>query len=107
MKANASKWPPEIRLAMIGMRREVPMIFKLLGRRRRFSDWVRASTGGTQQMPTQHQRGLVSRKFYPQAPTKVEYSLIELGVSLRPVVDAMCCWGEAQGAPCDVAAAGR
>jgi DNA-binding HxlR family transcriptional regulator len=27
----------------------------------------------------------------------VEYSLTDLGMSLRPVVDAMCRWGEAYG----------
>jgi DNA-binding HxlR family transcriptional regulator len=112
MKANASKWPDELRLAMIGNHREVPMIFSLLARRRRFSDLMRALTGVTQHMLTQQlremaRRALAIRTIYPQVPTRVEYSLIELGVRLRSVLDAMFRWGEAHGVPCDVAAAGR
>lgn len=38
--------------------------------------------------------GLVLRREYPQVPPKVEYSLTERGLSLIPVLDAMCYWGE-------------
>ncbi|MBE9579411.1 MULTISPECIES: helix-turn-helix domain-containing protein [Moraxella] len=37
--------------------------------------------------------GLVNRKEYPQIPPKVEYSLTDKGLSLMPVVRAMCDWG--------------
>jgi DNA-binding HxlR family transcriptional regulator len=39
---------------------------------------------------------LVNRKEYPQVPPKVEYSLTEKGLSLIPVLDAICYWGEEQ-----------
>ncbi|GAV15489.1 HxlR family transcriptional regulator [Paenibacillus sp. NAIST15-1] len=38
--------------------------------------------------------GLIQRKEYPQVPPKVEYSLTERGLSLIPIVDMMCVWGE-------------
>ncbi len=38
--------------------------------------------------------GLIIRKEYPQIPPKVEYSLSEKGLSLYPILDAMCKWGE-------------
>lgn len=38
--------------------------------------------------------GLIERKEYPQVPPKVEYSLSERGLSLMPVLDAMCKWGQ-------------
>ena len=41
--------------------------------------------------------GLVMRQVFPQVPPKVEYFLTALGASLRPVVEAMCRWGEAHG----------
>jgi DNA-binding HxlR family transcriptional regulator len=37
--------------------------------------------------------GLIIRKEYPQVPPKVEYQLSDKGVSLMPVLDAMCKWG--------------
>lgn len=112
MKANATKCPAEFTLALIGGRWKIPIIFHLLAGRRRFSELARALTGVTQKVLTQQLRemernGLVTRSIYPQVPPKVEYSLTELGASLKPVVEAMCRWGEAQGARRDVAEAAR
>ena len=95
MKATESKCPAEFTLAMIGGRWKIPIIFHLLDGRKRFTELARALNGVTQKMLTQQLRemernGLVERKVFAQVPPKVEYSLTNLGVSLRPVVDAMC-----------------
>lgn len=37
--------------------------------------------------------GLIVRTEYPQVPPKVEYSLSDEGVSLMPVLSAVCRWG--------------
>lgn len=37
--------------------------------------------------------GLIHRKEYPQIPPKVEYSVTEKGVTLIPILKAMCEWG--------------
>ncbi|MDU1201782.1 MAG: helix-turn-helix domain-containing protein [Clostridiales bacterium] len=38
--------------------------------------------------------GIVVRKEYPQVPPKVEYSLSKRGLSLMPILEEMCKWGE-------------
>ena len=37
--------------------------------------------------------GLIARKIYDTKPPAVEYSLSELGMTLRPVLSAMEEWG--------------
>ena len=38
--------------------------------------------------------GLVHRKVYAQVPPRVDYSLTDLGRSLKPIIDALWAWGE-------------
>ena len=37
--------------------------------------------------------GLLERTVYPQIPPKVEYTLTDVGYSLRPVLEALKIWG--------------
>ena len=37
--------------------------------------------------------GIVIRTAYPEVPPRVEYSLSEIGESLRPIIDIMGQWG--------------
>lgn len=64
----------------------------------RFSELEDGINGISQKMLTQQLRqmeadGLIIRKVYPEVPPKVEYSLSELGRSLKPVLDSMNIWG--------------
>jgi DNA-binding HxlR family transcriptional regulator len=68
----------------------------------RYSELRRALSGVTQKVLTQQLRdmerdGLVTRRIYAQVPPKVEYSLTPLGMSLKPVVEAIHQWGLAHG----------
>lgn len=98
MKRRATNCPAEITLTVIGGRWKVLLLYHLFQGVKRFSELQRALTGITQKMLTQQLRemardGLVHREVYPEVPPKVEYSLTPLGMSLEPVVRAMCEWG--------------
>ena len=90
--------PVEITLQLIGDKWKVLIIRDLLTGTKRFSELMRSVTGITQKVLTSHLRameaaGLVSRKVYPEVPPRVEYSLSELGESMRPIIKAMEQWG--------------
>lgn len=102
MTGKRTNCPAEYTLALIGGRWKISLIFHLMSGVRRFSELSRALTGVSQKMLTQQLRemervGLVERKVYAQVPPRVEYALTPLGRSLKPVVDAMCRWGEQHG----------
>ena len=48
----------------------------------------------TAQLRQMEESGLLTRKVYAEVPPRVEYTLTELGYSLKPVLDAMRAWGE-------------
>ena len=90
--------PVEITLQLIGDKWKVLIIRDLLEGTKRFNELMRSVEGITQKVLTSHLRameaaGLVNRKVYPEVPPRVEYSLTETGLSLKPVLDAMVAWG--------------
>lgn len=55
----------------------------------------------TLQLRELEEDGIVHREVYQQIPPRVEYSLTEYGLTLKPIIMAMKKWGEAhkQGHP--------
>lgn len=106
MDRKNSACPAEFTLALIGGRWKVVILYHLFPGRKRFSELLRLLDGPTQKMLTQQLRelerdGLVHRKVYAEVPPRVEYSLTPLGMSLKPVIDAMVKWGAVtRGTPC-------
>ena len=48
----------------------------------------------TESLRSMDEDGLITRTVYPEVPPRVEYTLTELGYSLRPILEAMRVWGE-------------
>lgn len=94
--------PAESTVELIGGRWKIVILWYLFQGVKRFSELQRALRGVSQKVLTQQLRdmernGLVTRTIYAQVPPKVEYSLTPLGLSLKPVVEAIHQWGIAHG----------
>ena len=91
--------PVEIALTLMGDRWKALIVRDLLTGTKRFGELKKSLTGISQKVLMQHLRimeknGLIDRKVYAEVPPKVEYSLTELGRSLKPIHDAMWKWCE-------------
>ncbi|WP_418764922.1 winged helix-turn-helix transcriptional regulator [Mailhella sp.] len=90
--------PVEATLDMIGGKYKTLILWKLISGAMRFSELRRAVPAATPKMLTQQLRelerdGLVHREIFPVVPPRVEYSLTEFGMSIRPVLESMYAWG--------------
>ena len=91
--------PVETTLTLIGNKWTVLILRDLMDGTKRFGE-LKKSIGSvsqkvlTAQLRSMEENGLVLRKVYAEVPPKVEYSLTETGKSLKPILDAMRCWGE-------------
>ena len=91
--------PVETTLMLMGGRWNVLIVRDLMTGTKRFSELKRSADGISHKVLTQKLRvmeknGLVNRKVYSEVPPRVEYSLTDLGLSLRTIHDAMWQWGE-------------
>lgn len=90
--------PVETTLSIIGDKWKVLILRDLFTGTKRFNELKKSLKGITQKMLTQQLRemegdGLLHREVYPVVPPKVEYSLTELGKTLKPVIDSLYDWG--------------
>lgn len=91
--------PVETTLTLIGDKWKVLILRDLLPGTKRFGE-LKKSVGNisqkvlTTQLRAMEESGLLTRTVYAEVPPRVEYTLTELGQSLRPILDAMRSWGE-------------
>lgn len=91
--------PVETTLTLIGDKWKVLILRDLMPGKKRFGE-LKKSIGSvsqkvlTAQLRDMEANGLVNRKVYAEVPPRVEYSLTDLGYSLKPILDAMWNWGE-------------
>ena len=90
--------PVETTLTLIGNKWKVLIMRDLLTCTKRFGE-LKKSLGSvsqkvlTAQLRAMEEDGLIHREVYAEVPPRVEYSLTELGWSLKPILDAMVNWG--------------
>ena len=91
--------PVETTLTLIGDKWKVLILRDLMTGTKRFGELKKCVGNVSQKVLTVQLRameanGLVHREVYAEVPPRVEYSLTDLGRSLKPILDAMWCWGE-------------
>ncbi len=85
---------------LIGNKWKLLIIRNLLAKTSRFNELQKGIPGISQKVLTDNLRaleaaGLVNRTVYPEVPPRVEYSLSELGNTLKPLYDSIADWGYA------------
>ncbi|MCC8065920.1 MAG: helix-turn-helix transcriptional regulator [Clostridiales bacterium] len=91
--------PVETTLMLISDKWKVLILRDLLPGTKRFGE-LKKSIGHisqkvlTSQLRQMEESGLVIRTVFPEVPPHVEYTLTDLGYSLKPILDAMWDWGE-------------
>lgn len=91
--------PVETTLTLIGNKWKVLILRDLLPGTKRFGELKKSLGTVSQKVLTAQLRdmeadGLLIRTIYPEVPPRVEYTLTDLGMSLKPVLDTMSNWGE-------------
>ena len=90
--------PVEVTLMLISDRWKVLILRDLLSGTKRFGELKKSIGSISQKVLTSNLRsmeedGLLTRKVYAEVSPRVEYTLTELGESLRPILFAMQQWG--------------
>lgn len=90
--------PVATTVQLIGSKWKLLIIRNLLVRPWRFNVLRKDLAGISQKVLTDslrsmEQDGIVIRRVYPEVPPRVEYSLSELGESMRPIIQALEQWG--------------
>ncbi len=91
--------PVATTVQLIGNKWKLLILRNLLVRPWRFNELQKSLEGISQKVLTESLRsmesdGIIVRTVYAEVPPRVEYSLSELGETLRPILDAMQAWGQ-------------
>lgn len=100
LSAACPACPVETTLTLISDKWKVLILRDLMPGTKRFGELKKSIGTVTQKVLTAQLRqmessGLLIRTVYAEVPPRVEYTLTDLGRSLRPVLDAMEAWGKA------------
>ena len=90
--------PVATTLWLIGNKWKVLILERLLERPWRFNELQKNIPGISQRVLTDNLRemerdGILNRTVYPEVPVRVEYSLSEIGNSMKPIIASLENWG--------------
>ncbi|WP_302696888.1 winged helix-turn-helix transcriptional regulator [Ruminococcus callidus] len=96
-KEELPEYPVAITVQLIGNKWKLLILRNLRMRPWRFNELQKSLEGISQKVLTQSLRsmeadGIINRTVYAEVPPRVEYSLSELGDTMRPILDAMEKW---------------
>lgn len=96
---NLPDCPVETTLLIIGDKWKVLILRDLMEGTKRFGE-LKKSIGKvsqkvlTAQLRDMEEKKLLTRTVYAEVPPRVEYTLTDIGYSLKPILDAMSDWGK-------------
>lgn len=98
LKRDLPACPVELTLLLISNKWKILIIRDLLEGTKRFSELKKSINNISQKVLTSNLREmeeneLLTRKVYPEVPPRVEYTLTDIGYSLKPLLDDMDKWG--------------
>lgn len=98
LKKDLPACPVELTLLLISNKWKVLIIRDLLDGTKRFSELKKSINNISQKVLTSNLRemeenDLLTRKVYPEVPPRVEYTLTDIGYSLKTLLDDMDRWG--------------
>lgn len=98
-KEELPECPVATTVQLIGNKWKILIIRNLIDKTQRFTDFLKTIPAISKKVLTDNLRalendGLIEREVFAEVPPRVEYSLSELGKTLRPILDAMRDWGD-------------
>ena len=93
-KAELPDCPVATTVSLIGSKWKLLILRNLLVRPWRFNELRKSLDGISQKVLTDSLRsmeedGIITRTVYPEVPPRVEYTLSDLGESMRPIIKSM------------------
>ena len=91
--------PVEYTASIISNKWKVLILRDLFEGTKRYNELTRLVVGISAKVLTQNLRdlesdGIISRKVYPEVPPRVEYSITDMGLELKEILDVMKAFGE-------------
>ena len=99
MKKTFYECPVEATIAAVGGKWKILILWRLGDQTRRYGELKRLLPEITEKMLIAQLReleadGILQRRSYGEVPPRVEYALTLHGQKLKPVLEAMCGWGQ-------------